>query len=41
VAHPSLDTLAAEYGVKDVPTIRAMTGALANLVGRAVNVYDY
>lgn len=41
VAYPSLDALAAEYGVKDTTTIRAMKGALANLVGRAVNVYDY
>ncbi len=41
VAYPSLDALAGEYGVKDTATVQAMKGALANLVGRAVNVYDY
>lgn len=41
VAYPSLDALAAEYGVKDAATLQAMKGALANLVGRATNVYDY
>lgn len=41
VAYPSLDALAAEYGLKDTATIQAMKGALASLVGRAANVYDY
>lgn len=41
VGYHALDRLAAEYGIKDETTVKAMTLALERLVAHAVNVYDY
>ncbi len=41
VGYHALDRLAAEYGIKDEATVKAMAQALEKLVAKAVNVYDY
>ncbi len=41
VGYHALDRLAAEYGIKDETTVKAMAQALDKLVANAVNVYDY
>ena len=41
VGYHALDRLAAEYGIKDGATVKAMAQALDALVAKAVNVYDY
>jgi CubicO group peptidase (beta-lactamase class C family)/uncharacterized protein (DUF302 family) len=41
VSYRALDRLAAEAGLTDKATVLAMESALASLVARAVNVYDY
>ncbi|MBN9512717.1 MAG: serine hydrolase [Alphaproteobacteria bacterium] len=41
VGYHALDRLAAEYGIKDETTVKAMAQALDKLVTNAVNVYDY
>jgi CubicO group peptidase (beta-lactamase class C family)/uncharacterized protein (DUF302 family) len=41
VGYHALDRLAAEYGIKDETTVKAMAQALDKLVAHAVNVYDY
>lgn len=41
VGYHALDRLAAEYGIKDETTVKAMAQALDKLVAHTVNVYDY
>ena len=41
VGYPNMDTLAADYGIRDSATIDGLTHFLGGLVDRAVNVYAY
>lgn len=41
VGYPNLDTLAARYGVKDLATIKLMTGFMDGVARHAANVYAY
>ena len=41
VGYRSMESLAAEYAIKDAATVAAMTGMLDAVVARTVNVYDY
>jgi CubicO group peptidase (beta-lactamase class C family)/uncharacterized protein (DUF302 family) len=41
VGYRSMESLAAEYAIKDAATVAAMTGMLEAVVARTVNVYDY